>query len=99
MTQPAKSTSRQRSAMRDELAAAQAGERGGEVDRGVLLRLGGADERQHLLRAEHVEVDLSRFAHALDLEDGIALEAEAALGAAEDPVEDRQLLIAGARRS
>ena len=47
-------------AQRDELAAAQAGERGGEEDRRVLLVVGGAHQRHDLRGREDVERDVAR---------------------------------------
>ena len=51
----------------DELAAAQAGEGGGEVDRGVLLGRGGADERHDVLGREDVDVGAVRLDRLLDV--------------------------------
>jgi hypothetical protein len=49
---------------RDDLAAAQAGERGGQEDRGVLLVVGGTHQRPDLLR--RVEVEARRVVVDLD---------------------------------
>src|SRR3954469_15514155 len=51
---------------RDELAAAQAGERGGEVDRGVLLGRSRAHERHGVLGGEDVDVGAMGLYRLLD---------------------------------
>ena len=44
---------------RQQLAPAQSGERGGQVDRAVLLTSRRTHERPHLFRSEHVDIELT----------------------------------------
>jgi len=48
---------------------AQAGVGGGEVERGVLLVAGGANERQHLFLAEDVDAGAANESRPVDLGD------------------------------
>ena len=83
-------------AQRDELALAEAGERGGEEDRGVLLGLGGADERHDLLRGEDLDLGSRGGAGLLDVGDRVEREAVELSGSLHAAVEDGDRLLSRA---
>ncbi len=77
----------------DELAAAQAGERGGEEDRGVLLAVGGADEGHDLFGCEDVDVGGAALDRLLEVADRVERQLVLLAGALPDPEEHVMTLI------
>jgi hypothetical protein len=73
----------------DELDAAEAGEGGGEVDRGVLPGVGRAHERHDFLDAEDVDAGGAALGRLLDVARRVERKAVGATRALEDPKEQR----------
>jgi hypothetical protein len=86
-----KSTFSQRSPR--QLAEAQAGEGGGEVEDAFLVVLGGSDERHDLLAAEHVDAGAASDTRALDGSQRIAREAVGLHRPLEDRVEGDEVAL------
>jgi hypothetical protein len=77
---------------REQLTAAQAGERGREEQHRVLLAGGGADERMNLLGGEHLDVTAAAQRGLLDVRDGVDGQSPDFLRALEDPVQEHERL-------
>ena len=85
-------------AQSEQLAAAQAGERSGEEDRGVLLGRGRADQRHHLLGREHLDVTAAARRRLRDVGGRVQPQAIELARPLEDAVHQNERLRARARR-
>ena len=87
-----KSTEASLPTSRETLATAQSRERGGQVDRGVLLRRRRADKCHDLLRREDIDVAALRGRRLLDFGGGIPRQPVDLAGSLENPMhEDKRL--------
>jgi hypothetical protein len=91
ISEPGKSTSRQRSAISSP--PPQPGECSGQVDGGVLIRGGGPDERHDLLGGEHLQVSCRTLSVPLNARDRVCREPPNLRRSSHHAVRDHEQLV------